>query len=123
MSEDGGTITVAHTAAAGLVLVVVVALANSLVVAYGRGVVRAALDEGVRAASRAGTGVADCHQRAQQTIDDLLGGAMGSGVQVTCAVGDTVATAAADVVWPSWLPGVPDWSFGVAAAAVREQPP
>ena len=52
--DDAGFVTVQFTAAVAFSMVVLVMLANLIVYQYGRGVVRAAVDEAVRAGSRAG---------------------------------------------------------------------
>ncbi|MEX2619135.1 MAG: hypothetical protein WD250_02840 [Egibacteraceae bacterium] len=121
--HEGGFITAQYMAVAGFSLLFVVALVNLVVFQYGRGVVRAALDEGVRAGARATAGVAECEARAGDVLADLLGGAMGTGVALACTdEGDTLR-ATADVVFVGWLPAVPDWAFTVEAAAVREAVP
>jgi hypothetical protein len=112
-------------AAVGLSLVVLVTMANLIVFQYGRGVVRAALDEGVRQGSRVQTdATAVCTRRVESVLGDLLSGTMGDGVAFTgCRrSGDTVQ-AHADVTFSGWLPTVPDWSFEVEATAVKEQRP
>ena len=49
VASDRGMATVQYVVTAGLSLLLFVAFANLIVFQYGRGVVRAALDEGVRA--------------------------------------------------------------------------
>jgi hypothetical protein len=120
---DDGMVTAQLVVAIGLSLVLLATLVNLLVLQYGRGVVRAALDEGVRAGSRAAAGSAECERRAQAALADLLGGAMGSGVRVRCSADDATVTAQADVTFHGWAPGVPDWRFTARAVAVREPPP
>jgi hypothetical protein len=123
---DAGFLTVQYVAAVALSLVLVVQLANLLVVAYARGAVRAALDEGVRAAAMAGAEPSRCEQRGAAVLDDLLGGPMGEGVgPVACRVSDDGAllTATADTSLPAWVPGLRDASFSTRATAVRETGP
>lgn len=119
----GGFVTVQFVAAVGLSLVLLTMLANLVVFQYGRGVVRAALDEGVRTASRAGAPTAECHRRAGAVLDDLLGGAMGRDVTVDCRLAGPMVVADAQVTFRGWLPTVPDWTFTATATAVREQAP
>ncbi|HEU5003221.1 MAG TPA: hypothetical protein VFW71_10650 [Actinomycetota bacterium] len=108
-------------------MLVLVVVANLIVFQYGRGAVRAAVDEGARQGARSGTPVATCTHHAQQALDDLLGagrpGSMGAAVTVSCAeaAGNLVATARG--TWPAWLPPVPAWSFTVTASAVEEPAP
>lgn len=99
-------------------------LANVIVAMYGRGVVRAALDEGVRTGSRAPNGVAHCNQRVDEVLGQLLGGAMGDGVSFPgCSETAEEIVAAATVTFDGWLPLVPDLTFDVGASAVKERAP
>ena len=107
----------------GLTLLLVVLVANLVVFSYGRGVVRAALDEGVRAGARVTASAVTCEQRAREVLGDLLGGAMGREVAIACADGVDRVTATADVRFAGWLPAVPDWSFRAAATARRRSEP
>lgn len=119
----GGFVTIQFVAVAGLSLLLVVVLANVVVFGYGRGVVRAALDEGVRAGSRVDAGAAECLERAQGVLDDLLAGPLGDGVAVACSDDGGFVRAEATVRFAAWLPPVPDWSFTLAATAVKERLP
>lgn len=121
--REHGFVTVQYVAVVGLSLVFVVVLLNLVVFQYGRGVVRAALDEGVRAGARATAGESECEARAGDVLADLLGGAMGSGVTLRCTDNGSHLHATADVVFVGWLPAVPDWRFTAEAASVREQAP
>lgn len=114
-----GFVTVQFALAVGLSLVLVTMVANLIVLQYGRGVVRAALDEGVRAASRVDADPAACIERAEGVLDDLLGGDLRAGVALRC----DGATAVADVTFAAWLPGMPAWTFTLAADAVAEEAP
>ncbi len=115
-----GFLTIQHLLAVGLSLVLLASLANLLVFSYGRGVVRAALDEGVRAGSRAGASLTECEARARAVLGDLLSGSLGEGVEVRCARRDTTVTAQATAAFPAWAPLVPSWSFTSTAEAVAE---
>jgi hypothetical protein len=119
--RDDGFVTVQFVTAAALSLVLLVLLANVLVAAYARGVVRAALDEGARAGARTADGAAECALRAGAVLDDLLGGPLRGGVEpIVCVVeGDRVRASTRAAV-AGWLPGTPGWVFDVTATAVRE---
>ncbi len=118
---DRGFLTVQYLLAIGLTFLLLAHITNLLVAAYGRGAVRAALDEGVRAGSVVDGGPAECVARAQAVLDDLLGGWMGSGVgPVSCAVDGPKVTASAQASFPAWLPGIPPHSFTITAQMVRE---
>lgn len=113
------------TVATALTLVLVTVVAQLVVHQYARGVVRAALDEGVRAGSRAGPdAAARCDAVIAGVLSDLLGGTLGDRIDVApCAEGPAAieATAVADL--PSWTPLTPGWRFEVHATAVRERDP
>ena len=99
-------------------------LANFVVDLYARGAIRAAVDEGARAGAPIDSSVAECERRAQDALDDLLGGAMRSGVRVDCVESPGTIRAQATVVLHGWLPGVvPDWSFSLTGTAVKERDP
>jgi hypothetical protein len=116
----GGFVTTQFVLAVALSLMLFVMLCNAIVYQYGRGVVRAALDEGVRSASRAGGTVSACEAAAEEVRHTLLGGPIGSHVAIRCGlVADTVQATATGYL-PSWLPLVPDWSIDLAASAVKE---
>lgn len=116
--DEGGLATPQFVLAAGLSLVLFTAFVNLVVFQYGRGVVRAALDEGVRASAAAGASVGDCVEKAESVIADLLGGELGKGVDLVCDRDVGVVTASADVHFDGWM--IPDWDFTLSALAVRE---
>jgi hypothetical protein len=120
--SDGqdGFLTIQYLLAVGLSLVLLASLGNLLVFSYGRGVVRAALDEGVRAGSRAGASPAECQARADAVLSDLLSGSLGQGVDVRCQSQGGTVTASAEASFPAWAPLVPSWSFTTTAEAVAE---
>jgi hypothetical protein len=118
--------TAQYVAATGFSLIAFVMMANFVVFLYARGVVRAAVDEGARTGGRFGSSAGECEARAADVVDDLLGGSLGTGVEVGCREdgrGD-VMRARAYVVLRGWLPGVtPDWSFTLEAQSVKERAP
>lgn len=119
--REGGLATPQFVLAAGLSLVVFSAFVNLVVFQYGRGVVRAALDEGVRASAAVGSSIGDCQARADSVISDLLGGDLGRGIELVCEQEDGFVTASADVRFEGWV--IPDWDFTLSARAVREAVP
>lgn len=104
-------------------MLVFVGMVNVLLFLYARGVIRAAVDEGARAGSFANTSTAECQARADDALGDLLGGPLGDGVTVQCAVigAEMVATANATLTSP--IPGIAPWSFVTEARAVNEPLP
>lgn len=121
--REGGFVTIETLAAIALSFALLAVVANLLTFQYARGVVRAALDEGVRAGARLGGGAAACEQRAADVLGDLLGGPLGAGVAVGCAEGALLVSAEATVRLLAWAPLVPDWTFSARAEAVRERAP
>jgi NAD(P)-dependent dehydrogenase (short-subunit alcohol dehydrogenase family) len=106
--------------------------AQFVVFTYGRGAVRAALDEGARAGI-AGRGRADevarCETRARAAVDQMLGPRMRSGVRIRCDATDLDVTASAQVRFRGWVAPslggwkVDDWSFTTSATALLDPDP
>jgi hypothetical protein len=116
--------TIQYVAATALSLVVFVAMANFVVDLYARGVVRAAVDEGARAGAPIDASADDCEQRTREVLTNLLGGASGRGVRVSCREIDGVMHAQADAILVGWLPGiVPTWSFTLDGTVTKERDP
>ncbi len=126
-AREGGFITIQYTWVIATSLVLLTLFANVIVVQYGQGVVRTALDEGVRAGARVTTSAASaeaaCEVTAERTRRDLLGGRLGDGVSFDCTPAGAEMRASAAAVFPSWFPAVPDWSFTATAVAVQEVAP
>lgn len=117
---EGGSTSIAYTMAVAMSMVAFVLCANVIAALYGRGVVRGALDEGVRAGSAVISSAAECRQRISDVLDQLLGGAMGQGVSFDCEETTDAVVATAEATFPGWLPGVPSLSFDLGARAVKE---
>jgi len=120
---QAGFSSVQAVAAMAFALLALMWLVNFVAFQYGRGAVRAAVDEAARAGSRASASEAVCAERARDVLGDLLGGAMGRNVEVTCTDRGTRMEARATATFLGWVPPVPDWHFTVAAVAVRERAP
>lgn len=111
--------------AVGIAMVFFVALANLVLYQYAAGAVRAALDQGVRAESYVGAPVGTCETSIRETLDSLLGGTYGDGINASCFVdpaGPTVV-ATATAFFPSIAIWVPDYTFTASARAVKEVTP
>jgi hypothetical protein len=116
--------TVQFVMATALSLMVFVMLANFVVALYARGAIRAAVDEGARAGAPVDATNADCRRRGDDALNNLLGGAMRSGVHLDCVDDLGTVRARADVTLRGWLPLVaPDWSFSLTGTAVKEREP
>lgn len=120
-AQERGMATPQFILTAGLSLLLFVAFANLIVFQYGQGVVRAALDEGVRAGAPFGAVPDDCRDRVDSFIQDLLGGEMGRGVDAECGVNGSLVIASATVHFEGWV--IPDWDFELSATAVKETLP
>jgi hypothetical protein len=116
----GGFVTTQFVLAVAFSLLLFVMLCNAIVYQYGRGVVRSALDEGVRSGSRASGSTTTCLQAAEQVRRSLLGGPIGAHVSLRCALVAGQVRATASGYLPSWLPLVPDWPVELSATAVKE---
>lgn len=119
--EEGGYLTVQFLVVTGLSLVLFVMVANVIVVQYGRGVVRAAADEGVQAGSMLEADSASCETRAGAVVASLLPGPFGSDIDISCLVDDEGRIRAAITYrFRSWVPGIPDFAGVEAATSVKE---
>lgn len=114
--------TIQYVWGAALSLVFLVLLVNLVAFQYARGVVRSALDEGVRAGSRATFAADECQVRAMQVLDQLLAGPLGDEVTVACELQGDVVVATAEGTLRSWITVVPDHRFSMRAVAVKELP-
>lgn len=116
--DDRGVTSVQFLLASGLALILFLALANLVVVQYGRGAVRSALEQGARAGTTAGPSA--CEETASRVIEDLLGGSMSDGLVLSCSRSSSSVVATASVTFESWTPLTPDFGFSLASRAVAE---
>ena len=126
--RDRGFGTVEYLAAVGMSLILLVMVANVILVQFGRGVLRAAVDEAVRDGSRyfADESLAAvegrCEHRAQEVLHNLLRGRMGRDLEPSCRATDTGVTAVIEGRFEGWLPSIPDFDATTRGAAARERP-
>ena len=106
--------------ATGIVLVLVTALLQVIVFQYGKGAVRAALDEAARSAARSPASVDTCQARAANVLGDLLGGDMGDGVEVSCTDDADRVTVTASVHFEGWFGALTDSDATLRASAAKE---
>lgn len=118
--DERGATTASTVLAMGLALLLFVNLSQWIVWQYGRGSVRASLDEAARAGAGTVGGVEACEAKAGDVLGDLLGGSMGDGVTIACRATGTSMVAEATVSFRAWLPPTPDWTFVVSATAPLE---
>lgn len=111
---DDGYVTPAFVVCVGLTLVVLVMAANLYVLHYARGVLQAAVEEGVRQGLAAGD-AGLCGARADAAVRDGLGVMADQVTPATCTVGSGRVTASVDAAFRPWLPGVPAWPASAQA--------
>ncbi len=100
-----------------------VALANLVIYQYAEGVVRTALDDGVRSQSSAEAVPGSCEAAIQEALDSLLSGPMGNDVSYGCIEAGGQVVARATATFPKFSPLVPDFDLDMSATAVKEQLP
>lgn len=115
---DRGVSSAQFVLASALSLILFVMLANLVVVQYGRGAIRSALEQGARSGSVSGVGA--CHEVASGVVQDLLGGRLSDDLVITCEVIGTTIEAHASARFETWIPLVPDYEFSLVAVAVAE---
>ena len=120
--NERGVSSVQFLLASGLALILFLALANLVVVQYGRGALRSALDQGARVGAISSS-VARCEQRIDEVLGQLLGGTMGDEVATTCVLGPTTVSATGTARFSSWTPLTPDFEFELTALAATETAP
>lgn len=116
--SDRGVSSVQFVLASSLALILFLALANLVVVQYGRGAIRSALEQGARAGSVAGS--AACQSTAQSVVEDLLGGQMSDGLTIACVTNDSGIVASARGIFKSWMPLTPDFEIALISGATAE---
>jgi hypothetical protein len=120
--SDRGVTSVQFLLASGLGMLLFLALANLVVVQYGRGALRSALDQGARAGA-VRSSEEECRQRIEDVLGQLLGGRMGDSVVTSCGIGPSVVSATGRAVFVSWTPFTHDFVIEMTALATRELPP
>lgn len=99
-----------------------VIFANMIVVQYGRGAIRSALEQGVREGSLDGDPLS-CQGRVEEVLDQLLGGRMSEGIEASCRSSGATITASATVIFDAWAPLYPDFVIEMRSEAIIELPP
>jgi len=115
---DRGVSSVQFVLASALVLILFLTLANLVVVQYGRGAMRSALEQGARTGSVAGA--AACEDTARAVVRDLLGGRMSDELALSCVIDGPAVVASASATFESWTPLTPDFVFTLTSRAVAE---
>ena len=116
--DEDGVSSVQFLAASAMVLLFFVLVANLIVVQYGRGAVRAALEQGARIGTVRGP--ASCLDATSAVLADLLGGEMGRHVAVECVTEGLDVVATATGTFRSWTPMSPDFIVDIEVRARGE---
>ena len=95
-------------------------LLNLIAIQYAQGVVRAALDEGVRLGSVASASERECLDGIARVMRDLLTGPLGHDVEFFCALVNGQVVASARAEFDGWFPGMPSVAFATDVRAVKE---
>lgn len=103
---DGGHVTPAFVATVGMTMVLLAVVANLLVNRYADGVLRAAVEEGVRQGVATASDAA-CALRTDAVIEAGLGPLRARVDPPVCVVGTTGAEARVSGAFSGWLPIVP----------------
>lgn len=134
-ASDRGAATVAVIIGAGLLTIVFMALVNLVVYQYGQGTMRTAADQAARSGARASASEGACVQRANETLDVLLGGSLRDQIhdpqcQIAVIDGAEVMRATITADFESWgITGLgltavaPDLEIEVSATSARERSP
>ena len=118
--RDAGATFITLAIATAIVFVLITGIIQVIIFQYGKGTVRAALDEAARAGARSATPVDACQQRAADVLGDLLGGPMGDGVVVTCADAADRVVVTATVHFDGWFGRVTSYDATLTASAAKE---
>lgn len=120
--REAGLSSVQFILAAAMALVLFLALANLVVVQYGRGAIRSALEQGARAGAVSGS-AADCEAKVVDVVGQLLGGRMSDHLAVRCIVQPDRVLAQGSAVFESWTILAPDFMVSMTSEAVVETMP
>lgn len=120
--DESGFVTIEFMVATAFSFLLLVMVTNIVLVQYGRGVVRASVDEAARAGARfSADPIASCKTRQQEVVGGL--GKFAQNLESNCEIvnGQVRATASAD--FPGWLPAVPTFHEEATAISGQEKAP
>lgn len=119
-ARERGFATAQLMLAVALSMLFLAGLLNLIAIQYAQGVVRAALDEGVRIGSVASATEEQCLDGIGRVLRDLLNGPMGRDVEFSCAVINGQMVASGEAQFDGWFPGMPSVAFSADVRAVKE---
>ena len=117
--RERGVTSVQFLLAGALSLILFLVFANLIVVQYGRGAIRSALDQGARVGAVTGA-LSGCENRIEAVLGQILGGDMGDSAQIRCEVIGDLVIAHGSAVFPSWTPFTSDFVVDLSAQATLE---
>ena len=119
--SEGGFVSISYVVAAAFAMLFFASLANLIVMQYASGVVRAALDEGVRDGAVAGAGAFQCQLTVDEFLSSVLGGPYGEDINAVCSEEPGLMVASATATFAGFAPLVPDLTFDFEAVAAKEE--
>lgn len=120
LKREGGFATAQFMVVAALSMAFLALLLYLIALQYARGVLQSSLDEGVRVGAPAAAQESDCVAAIDRVLADLMGGPLGENVTFQCHFVDQRVVATAEGAFSGWFPGVPNVSFQLEAAGVKE---
>ena len=115
-----GFITAQFMVVAALSMAFMALLLYLIALQYARGVLRSALDEGVRVGAPPAATESDCLRGTSRVLADLMAGPLGQDVTISCVFLNDRVVASAQGAFAGWFPGVPDVSFQIEVDGVKE---
>lgn len=116
--DEEGVTSVQFLLASALGLLLFLTVANIVVVQYGRGALRSALEQGARVGTV--SGATACEATAGAVVEQLIGGAMSDGLEVVCVDEGATIRAGGSAVFTSWTPLTPDYPVEMSVTAIVE---
>ena len=95
-------------------------LLNLIAIQYAQGVVRAALDEGLRIGTAASASASECLAGIDRVMSDLMSGPFRDGLTYSCIQVGNELIAQGQGRLPGWFPGFPTFDFEAEVRAVKE---
>ena len=120
LKRESGFATAQFMVVAALSMAFMALLLHLIALQYARGVLRSALDEGVRVGAPTAARESDCVAAIDRVLADLMGGPLGKDVTFQCLFVDQRVVASAEGAFSGWFPGVPDVTFQLEVAGVKE---
>lgn len=113
----------AGVVAIALLALLFVAALNFVLDEYAKGAIHTAVDDAAQAGATAGGSLVACQVAATHVRDNLLPGAFGSGVNITCSLQGDYVVALASGKLMSLLPTVPEAHITALGLSVVERAP